>query len=94
MHLFHHGRETFNFLLASMISILCYNVAADALLWFAPYKTLSCCLAFLFFSFRFFSFPFLLLLIYLFTDGKYRSVCNVIALLHSPTFGKVEEVWS
>lgn len=57
MHLFHRRRETFNCLLASIISILCYNVAADALkkadalLWFAPYETLSRYLAFRFFSF-------------------------------------------
>lgn len=59
MHLFHHRRDTFNCFLASIISIICYNLRADALkkagalLWFAPYETLSRCLAFLFVSFHF-----------------------------------------
>lgn len=59
MHLFHHRRDTFNCFLASVISNLCYNVRADALkkadalLWFAPYETLSRCLAFRFVTFYF-----------------------------------------
>lgn len=95
MHLFNLRRDTFNCLLASIISILCYNVAADALkkadalLWFAPCETLSRCLAFLSVSFNF-----LHLLIYIFTDWKNHSVFNVIAMLHSSTFGKVGKVWS